>query len=911
MTLKEKIQSIDPDKTKSPVKVREFINKIEETANTSETKALALIDGLIAKLTLENPNAIKSVTLTTEQAKRKLSKLKTLKAIVPKKADLQQIENQIRKQYPNWDNDKVSKLAQLRIDAQISRSESFNKLIDTLGASQFYGAKELSTAQIDKGRSRSLEKDSKQGSITEADELKMQKKGVKPAKYKRISKAGAKNQYGTTKGGKVYYEYRMNRRDVDNKIRLEKGGGVGSVIVGSYRTKAEAEKMRAIFQNAKSTKKNEFFYIEKIHNPKSELEYNLIKETSGFANGGGVGIPNSDKMFHLPMEIAVYVPSTKNVSENITASELRSRVKEVEKYLAETFGGFTSSEKVGGYLSNKSSVVTEKVVPVTAFATKDAFEKNKSKLVSKLSVWAKKWSQEAMGLEFEGDLYYVPQKFKVGGTLKATYIPRADIKMLTTVWGNNIKGKDLLDGAYTKRKNIKTQPKMVRSIFEEEEFSEFKKGGNIMNNLSKLRAGKPKAGSKLLFDLKYGDVYQIIKDQHTETGGYFFFIDLDDKYGISLKSKDFHDIIKGTRGSDKYVSGVQDGDIRILSREEAGAMMLNYKLNNNLFKKGGTTKPKEPTIVRGFFDDEAYEYDNGGRAGVPNFNFLPKTPIYPHWVDVDNLITDNTKYGLVSNLSNDIIFERMINTLDPENNEYDNLSIYKREYEKRKDWYSSNFGRNFLDISDSRTVKNTAFQKGGKTNNLKIKKFATGSRISSDDTPKIWVGEWSLYNEGNLTGEWVDLSDFEDGAEVMDKIQALLDKWTKSTGELREEYAIFDFENFPRELYSEQMGEAQFDKIITAYKLSESLDIPMDVLASLMSEYDLDDANALEEFVNERYVGYFQNNSDLGEHLVEMYGGIENMPKHTLEMYFDYDSYGRDEDINSFNAYEGYYFYNN
>ena len=711
MTLKEKIQSIDPDKTKSPVKVREFINKIEETANTSETKAIALIDGLIAKLTLENPNAIKSVTLTTEQAKRKLSKLKTLKAIVPKKADLQQIENQIRKQYPSWDNDKVSKLAQLRIDAQISRSESFNKLIDTLGTSQFYGSKELSTAQIDKGRSRSLEKDSKQGSITEADELKMQRKGVKPAKYKRISKAGAKNQYGTTTGGKVYYEYRMNRRDVDNKIRLENGGG----------------------------------------------------------------IPNSEKMFHLPMEIAVYVPSTKNVSENITASELRSRVKEVEKYLAETFGGFTSSEKVGGYLSNKSSVVTEKVVPVTAFATKDAFEKNKSKLVSKLSVWAKKWSQEAMGLEFEGDLYYVPQKFKTGGTLKATYIPRADIKMLTTIWGNNIKGKDLLDGAYTKRKNIKTQPKMVRSMFEEEEFSDFKKGGLLQDP---------------------NDLYKLLNQA-----------EINWQKDDGAEYKKIQMLI--AKNNNLYYKQLNDAEKNYF--QDKGAEYERLIKMKAKFKTGGKTKPKDPVIVRGFSDDEAYEYGKGGMAKHPT----------------------------------------------------------------------------------------------------KIKKFATGSRISSDDTPKIWVGEWSLYNEGNLTGEWVDLSDFEDGAEVMDKIQALLDKWTKSTGELREEYAIFDYENFPSELYSEQMGEAEFDKIITAYKLSENLDIPMDVLASLMKEYDLDDANALEEFVGERYVGYFQNNTELGDHLVEMYGGIENMPKHTLEMYFDYDSYGRDEDINSFNAYEGYYFYNN
>lgn len=418
MTLQEKIQSIDPDKTKSPVQVREFINKIKETAKTSDTKAMALIDGLIAQLTLKNPDAIKSVTLSTEQAKRKLSKLKTLKAIVPKKADLQQIENQIRKQYSNWDDAKVKALAQLRIDAQISRADSFNKMIDTLGASQFYGAKEISNAPIDRNRSRSLEKDSKQGSITEAEELKMSRKGFKPAKFKRISKAGAKNQYGTTKGGKVYYEYRMNRRDVDNKIRLKTGGD----------------------------------------------------------------IPQGDKMFHLPMEIAVYVPSTKNVSTGISASELRSRVKEVEKYLAETFGGFTSAEKVGGYLSSKSSVITEKVVPVTSFATKEAFEKNKSKLVNKLSVWAKKWGQEAMGLEFEGDLYYVPQKFKTGGTLRATYIPNRDIKSLTTIWGNNIRGKDLIDGAYTKRKNIKSAPKVTRGFVDDEAY-EYAKGGGIEHGL--------------------------------------------------------------------------------------------------------------------------------------------------------------------------------------------------------------------------------------------------------------------------------------------------------------------------------------------------------------------------------------------------------------------------------------------
>jgi hypothetical protein len=39
-------------------------------------------------------------------------------------------------------------------------------------------------------------------------------------------------------------------------------------------------------------------------------------------------------------------------------------------------------------------------------------------LVEKLSEWAKKWGQEAIGFEFEGDLYYVPQKFDKGGDVR-------------------------------------------------------------------------------------------------------------------------------------------------------------------------------------------------------------------------------------------------------------------------------------------------------------------------------------------------------------------------------------------------------------------------------------------------------------------------------------------------------------
>lgn len=606
MTLQEKIATIDPDKTNNPVGVRNYINKIVETSTKSESQAMSLIDGLIGKITLERPDAIKSNKISITEAKKKLSKLKTLKRIVPKKADVDKIQAQISKQNPTWDSSKVKALAELRIEAEISRAESFNKMIDTLGQSQFYGAKELSTAQIDKGRSRSLEKDASQTAITEKDEVK---------KFKRISKRGAKNQFGTTKGGNVYYEYRMNRRDVDNKIRLAKGGYANQSVEEIWDNWSIEQKKH--FLSDHHDENPEITNISKLATKTlNELKINFVGVYHSLQNhifegqyktGGGVGIPNAEKMFHLPMEIAIYVPSTKDVSNSITASELRTRVKEVESYLAETFGGFTTSEKVGGYLSSKSSVIREKVVPVTAFATAESFTKNKSKLVNKMSVWAKKWGQEAIGFEFEGDLYYVPQKFKKGGKLTATYIPKRDIKMLTTVWGNNIRGKDLLDGAYTKRKNIKAEPKMARTMFEDEMY-EYARGGGILSRY------------KIIFENENGDT-EILRTEAFNKAEAM-------KVGKFMEKQN-NQFLRGNYKAKKVEELLDEyGD--------GGGV-------HTMFKEGG--KAKEPTVVRGYFDDEPYEYGMGGMVEVEDFEALKKGDLIS--ISYSSPISGNNQANLI------------------------------------------------------------------------------------------------------------------------------------------------------------------------------------------------------------------------------------------------------------------------
>jgi stress response protein SCP2 len=151
------------------------------------------------------------------------------------------------------------------------------------------------------------------------------------------------------------------------------------------------------------------------------IRVGLVKDSKftnlDFAEGGSV--PNRDKMFELPLEMVVYVPSTQDVNKVISVDEMDARVDEVKNYLASKFGGYTSSDKIGGFVDSNGNLVNEEITQVVAFSTKEAFEDNKKELIQKLAKWGKKWGQEAIGFEFEGDLLYVPQadEMKQGGEL--------------------------------------------------------------------------------------------------------------------------------------------------------------------------------------------------------------------------------------------------------------------------------------------------------------------------------------------------------------------------------------------------------------------------------------------------------------------------------------------------------------
>jgi len=118
----------------------------------------------------------------------------------------------------------------------------------------------------------------------------------------------------------------------------------------------------------------------------------------------------------LPIEQVVYVPSTSQSQKQISPQEMARRVSEVKKFLSEKYGGFTSVKGEGGYAMMKGKsekIIQEGVVKVTSFSTKNKYKTNKTKLLNKLRTWGKKWGQESMGLETEGDLKYVYSKVPI------------------------------------------------------------------------------------------------------------------------------------------------------------------------------------------------------------------------------------------------------------------------------------------------------------------------------------------------------------------------------------------------------------------------------------------------------------------------------------------------------------------
>jgi hypothetical protein len=65
--------------------------------------------------------------------------------------------------------------------------------------------------------------------------------------------------------------------------------------------------------------------------------------------------------------VTFYVPSTKNVGDKLTKSERRTLVTRVETTFSRAFGGATSTQGIGSWITNDGRLVRESVTLVTSY----------------------------------------------------------------------------------------------------------------------------------------------------------------------------------------------------------------------------------------------------------------------------------------------------------------------------------------------------------------------------------------------------------------------------------------------------------------------------------------------------------------------------------------------------------------
>lgn len=150
--------------------------------------------------------------------------------------------------------------------------------------------------------------------------------------------------------------------------------------------------------------------------------------------------------------------------------------------------------------------------------------------------------------------------------------------------------------------------------------------------------------------------------------------------------------------------------------------------------------------------------------------------------------------------------------------------------------------------------------------------------------PKIYIACLAAYNAGYLHGQWVDANQ-----PVEALLEAVREVLNTSPIEDSEEWAIHDFEDF---------GGYELRESSSLEEVSQVADFLIDngeIAAVLLGYFqNLDEAAQLLE----EYCGIYENVRDFAEEIVQECYEIPDY----LQMYIDYDAFGRDLFISDYLA---------
>lgn len=114
------------------------------------------------------------------------------------------------------------------------------------------------------------------------------------------------------------------------------------------------------------------------------------------------------KTNRLDVQFSIIVPSTK-FDKDISARSFMKRVEDERTFLDNIFGGDSSIEQTGGFVSETGKLISEKNVMVTVSMSANTYRKNRRMLARHIQEMQRKWDQESIGYGVEGSFFLFPR----------------------------------------------------------------------------------------------------------------------------------------------------------------------------------------------------------------------------------------------------------------------------------------------------------------------------------------------------------------------------------------------------------------------------------------------------------------------------------------------------------------------
>ena len=109
-------------------------------------------------------------------------------------------------------------------------------------------------------------------------------------------------------------------------------------------------------------------------------------------------------MFKLSSKITVYIPSTCDISQQ---ADTKKYVDACAVLLSESFGGATSCEALGYWVSPSAGLVKERSTMVFAYCSDTDLQNNIEKVIDFCETVKTELKQDAVALEINGEMYFI------------------------------------------------------------------------------------------------------------------------------------------------------------------------------------------------------------------------------------------------------------------------------------------------------------------------------------------------------------------------------------------------------------------------------------------------------------------------------------------------------------------------